>query len=94
MKQRRHPCYDAVLLRSIMDGASRLKIDDAAITTKVKAAMVREPSLHCAEISVETLKGVVQLGGFVSCRADITSAVGLAHGIYGVKSVRDEIRIR
>ncbi|MGZ5096287.1 MAG: BON domain-containing protein, partial [Burkholderiales bacterium] len=41
-------------------------IDDSVITTKVKAAVLNEPSLKSAEINVETFKGVVQLSGFVS----------------------------
>jgi len=34
--------------------------------TKVKAAVLNEPSLKSVEINVETFKGVIQLSGFVS----------------------------
>ena len=44
-------------------------IDDTMITTKVKAAILNEPTLKSAEINVETFKGVVQLSGFVNSRA-------------------------
>jgi osmotically-inducible protein OsmY len=41
-------------------------LDDTVITTKVKTAVLNEPSLKSAETNVETFKGVVQLSGFVS----------------------------
>src|SRR5512134_2017304 len=56
-------------------------IDDTVITTKVKAAVLNEPSLKSAEINVETFKGVVQLSGFVSSQADIAKAAGIARGV-------------
>ena len=43
-------------------------VDDTVITSKVKAAILNEPTLKSAEINVETFKGVVQLSGFVSSR--------------------------
>ncbi|HEY2630706.1 MAG TPA: BON domain-containing protein, partial [Usitatibacter sp.] len=49
-------------------------VDDTVITTKVKAAILDEPTLKSAEINVETFKGVVQLSGFVSSPANIDKA--------------------
>jgi hyperosmotically inducible protein len=69
-------------------------IDDTAITTKVKAAIFNEPTLKSAEINVETFKGVVQLGGFVNSRADIDKAVVVARGVGGVKSVKNDMRLK
>jgi hyperosmotically inducible protein len=69
-------------------------IDDTAITTKVKAAIFNEPTLKSAEINVETFKGVVQLGGFVKERADIDKAVVVARGVGGVKSVKNDMRLK
>jgi len=40
-------------------------VDDSVINTKVKAAILEEPALSCAEINVETFKGTVQLSGFL-----------------------------
>ena len=67
-------------------------VDDSAITTKVKAAILGEPGLKVAEINVETFKGVVQLSGFVSTSADIASAVKVARGVNGVKSVTNKMQ--
>ena len=69
-------------------------IDDSAITAKVKAAVLNEPTLKSAEINVETFKGVVQLSGFVSSQASINKAVEVARGVSGVKSVKNDIRLK
>ncbi len=69
-------------------------IDDAVLTTKVKAAVFNEPSLKSAEINVETYKGVVQLSGFVSSEAAIHKAVAIARGVPGVQSVKNDMRLK
>ena len=69
-------------------------VDDTVLTTKVKAAILNEPTLKSAEINVETYKGVVQLSGFVSSAAAQTKAVEVARGIEGVKSVKDDMRLK
>lgn len=68
--------------------------DDTAITAKVKAAVLGESTLKSAEINVETFKGVVQLSGFVSFQADINKAVEVARNIGGVKSVKNDMRLK
>lgn len=69
-------------------------IDDTVITTKVKAAILREDTLKVAEINVETFKGVVQLSGFVNSQADIKTAVKVASEVEGVKSVKNDMRLK
>jgi len=69
-------------------------VDDTVITSKVKAAILGEPSLKSIEINVETFKGTVQLSGFVSTRADEKKAVELARSVKGVKSVKDDMRLK
>jgi osmotically-inducible protein OsmY len=69
-------------------------VDDSAITTKVKAAILGEPGLKVAEINVETFKGVVQLSGFVSSREDIDKAVRIAGDVHGVKSVTNKMQLK
>ncbi|MCF8152233.1 MAG: BON domain-containing protein [Burkholderiaceae bacterium] len=69
-------------------------VDDSVITTKVKAVIFNEPSLKVAEINVETFKGVVQLSGFVSSHDAISKAVALANGVRGVKSVKNDMRVK
>lgn len=69
-------------------------MDDTVITTKVKAAIFNEPTLKSAEINVETFKGVVQLSGFVSSAAAESKAVAVARDVGGVKSVKNDMRLK
>ena len=69
-------------------------IDDTVITTKVKAAVLNEPSLKVAEINVETFKGVVQLSGFVSDAGDVPKAAEVARGVKGVTSVKNALVVK
>jgi len=69
-------------------------VDDTVITGKVKAAILNEPTLKSAEINVETFKGVVQLSGFVSSAANEATAVQVARNVGGVKSVKNDMRLK
>lgn len=93
--------FTILLLVSFLGCASTSKqegtgeyVDDTVITTKVKTAIFNDPNLKSSEINVETFKGVVQLSGFVSSRADINRAVEIARGIAGVKSVKNDMRVK
>jgi osmotically-inducible protein OsmY len=65
--------------------------DDAAITAKVKAALIDDDELDAAEINVNTREGIVQLLGTVDDRSDINRATNVASDIEGVRSVRNEL---
>jgi hyperosmotically inducible protein len=69
-------------------------IDDSVITAKVKAAVLNDTNLKSVEINVETFKGVVQLSGFVNSEADISRAVDVARKVNGVKSVKNDMRLK
>lgn len=69
-------------------------MDDSLITTKVKAAILNEPSLKVSQISVETYKGVVQLSGFVDSADAGAKAVALAREVKGVSAVKNDTRLR
>lgn len=69
-------------------------IDDSVITTKVKASILNEPTLTSSEIKVETLKGVVQLSGFVKTQESIDKADDVAKKVNGVKSVKNDIQLK
>lgn len=91
----------SVLMLSVLGCASTATsrgtgeyVDDKVITTKVKAAILNEPTLKVSEINVETFKGVVQLSGFVSSQADINKAISLARDVKGVVSVKNDMRLR
>ena len=69
-------------------------IDDTTITTKVKAAILEQPTLKSAEINVETFKGVVQLSGFVSSQDNVNTAMNTARSVKGVSSVKNDMRVK
>lgn len=69
-------------------------IDDSVITGKVKAALVKDETVKATEVNVETFKGAVQLSGFVSSQAAANKAVEITRGISGVKSVKNDMRIK
>lgn len=70
------------------------KIDDTAITAKVKAAMLKDETVSGQKVSVETVSGVVQLTGFVDSAAMAARAVSIARGVDGVRSVQNKIAVR
>ncbi len=93
--------FAAIVFMSILGCASTTKsegageyIDDSVITTKVKAAIFNEPTLKATEINVETYKGVVQLSGFVRSQSNINRAEEVARGVNGVKSVKNDMRVK
>jgi len=69
-------------------------MSDSWITTKVKSAILSEPSLKVMQINVETYKGQVQLSGFVDSAASKAKAVEVARAVEGVTSVKDDMRLR
>lgn len=69
-------------------------IDDTTITTKVKAAFVKDKGVDAADVQVETFKGNVQLSGFVDSSAQIERAAQIAAKVAGVKAVRNDIRLK
>lgn len=69
-------------------------VDDATITAKVKAALAKDPDVKAYQVSVETYRGVVQLSGFVDSDTNIRRAGELARQIAGVRSVKNDIRVK
>lgn len=69
-------------------------IDDAAITTKVKAQIFDDPMLKVLQINVESFKGVVQLSGFVDSTQASAKAVVIAKSVKGVKSVKNSLIVK
>lgn len=69
-------------------------VDDAAITTAVKAKFVEDKTVAASSISVETLNGTVQLSGFAKSAAEKAQAEAIARGTKNVRAVRNDIAIR
>jgi osmotically-inducible protein OsmY len=69
-------------------------IDDATITTSVKAKLVEDKSVDASAISVETLNGTVQLSGFAKSSTEKSQAEVLARRANGVKDVKNSIVVK
>lgn len=69
-------------------------IDDATITTRVKAKFVESTLVDANAISVETLNGEVMLSGFAKSSTERSTAESLAAATKGVKAVRNGIVVR
>jgi hyperosmotically inducible protein len=69
-------------------------IDDSAITSKVKAALLADKNVSGLAVKVKTYKRVVQLSGFVDNQDQKQRAGEIARGIHGVEAVKNDITIK
>ncbi len=69
-------------------------VDDAAITTSIKARFVENKEVDASSIKVETLNGTVMLSGFAKSATEKTTAETIAMKVKGVKMVKNELAIR
>lgn len=69
-------------------------IDDAAITGKVKADLLRDPIVSGMAVNVDTYKGTVQLNGFVDTAQQKTRAEQIARGVPGVTAVQNKLTVK
>lgn len=69
-------------------------LDSAAITTKVKAAILQDEQLKVMQIQVETFKDTVQLSGFVDSPQMVARATNVVRNVEGVKAVRNDLVVK
>jgi hyperosmotically inducible protein len=69
-------------------------LDDSVITTKVKAALLRDRTLSVLGVSVETYKGTVLLSGFVDSEEEVRRATEIAASVDGVVNVKNGLAVR
>lgn len=69
-------------------------VDDAVITTRVKAALLNDPAVKSVDISVATSKGQVQLSGFVNDQKQIERALEVARTVENVAGVSNEMAVK
>jgi hyperosmotically inducible protein len=68
---------------------------DAGLTAKVKSAIATDVGARTAAgVNVETFKGTVQLSGFVDSQDQATRAADAAKKVDGVRSVKNDIRVK
>lgn len=69
-------------------------VDDATLTSSVKAKLIEDSTTKAYHINVETQKGVVQLTGFVNSNEEKARAAELARNVNGVVEVKNDLEIR
>jgi hyperosmotically inducible protein len=69
-------------------------VDDASITSSVKAKMVEDKTVDASAITVETLNGTVMLSGFAKDATEKHNAENIAMKTKGVKSVQNNLTVR
>jgi hyperosmotically inducible protein len=73
------------------DRSAGQSVDDAAVTAKVKAALLAESGVDGTKINVDTVNGTVTLKGEVPDKGMIDKAVQVAKGVDGVKDVDNKL---
>ena len=69
-------------------------IDDSAITTKVKAAILAESGLKVLQIDVATMNGVTTLSGSVDSQQNSDKAKEVTAAVAGVKTVENQLVVK
>ena len=100
--RRTFACFFAALIVALAAGCVSASsqdspgeyVSDTVLTAPVKAALFNEPTLKSDEIEVQTYRGVLRLSGFVGSTADENTAVAIARGVAGVKSVKYDTRLK
>jgi hyperosmotically inducible protein len=69
-------------------------VDDASITTSVKARFVDNKDVDASAISVDTLNGTVMLSGFAKNSTERSTAEAIAMKVKGVNNVNNSIVVR
>ena len=70
------------------------RVDDAAITAKVKTALAADPTAKAYQINVDTNQGVVQLNGFVDSADGKQAAARVARSVDGVTRVDNNLEVK
>ena len=70
------------------------KLDDSVITGKVKAALLKDPSIHSLDIHVITRIDEVLLSGFVDTQAQMDRAMQLAVTVAGEHHVTNGMKLK
>jgi hyperosmotically inducible periplasmic protein len=68
-------------------------LDDAAITTKVKTALIGDSSIKARNIDVDTVAGEVILSGYVDSQQEADKAGSIAKSVAGVARVKNELKV-
>jgi hyperosmotically inducible periplasmic protein len=74
--------------------ATDVYMNDAAITTQIKAGLLADTTLKSLQIHVTTTNGVVALSGVVGSQQNINRGIEIARGVTGVTSVESNLVVK
>lgn len=80
-------------VKAMADNDKRV-LNDSAITTKVKSALLAEKGVPSMSISVVTYEAIVQLSGFVESDEIKNKAGKVASEVSGVKRVQNSLVVK
>jgi len=69
------------------------QVDDAALLTSVKSALVANKVTDAGEINVDVNRGTVKLAGFVDTEKEKAAAGEVARKVNGVQTVQNDIAV-
>ena len=69
------------------------QVDDAALLTNVKSALVANKVTDAGEINVDVNRGTVKLAGFVDTDKEKAAAGDVARNVKGVQTVQNDITV-
>ena len=94
-------CVGLILIVLALSGCVALtgetageNLDDAVITTEVKAKLAAEKVLHTTRVGVKTERGVVHLTGSVDTADERSQINKIVKGVKGVRDVVDRLEVR
>lgn len=67
---------------------------DTATTSEIKAKLLADDIVPSRHVKVETTEGVVQLSGTVESNAQSARAESIAKAVDGVKSVKNDLKVK
>lgn len=85
---------DQLNLKDAKEGTVTGYMGDAATTAEIKAKLLATKDMPSTSVSVETVDGVVQLTGTVDTNAQIQEAERVAKMVDGVKSVKNDLKVK
>jgi Tfp pilus assembly protein PilN len=82
-----------LIITLVLGAAGCSKSNDAAITTRVKHAISKEPGLRGTTVDVATDQKVVHLSGTVKSRDERATLIAVARKVEGVKAVKTDLAV-
>ena len=74
--------------------AVNAKLEDKALTLRVKSRLVTTPAVHGFSVHVSTADGTVTLDGSVRSEDERQQVIQIARATEGVKAINDNLQVR